>query len=171
MLLLLLSTILLPFLSYDALSFRFEKLPVIPRRSSLIARSFILDKSNEDYQQRLHVENQRAPYDHPVEFSDKLINPMAVMSDGIPLRKNSLYRRIEETMEFAGFESPMHSSGRNTIIFLLVLYSIKILRNKFLLKVCTFITFYKTFHCKSRMAKLGLFSARFVFVLFSSSSR
>jgi hypothetical protein len=107
----------------------------------LIARSIFLDKSNEGYQQRPHVKKQRVSYDLPVEFSDKLIHPMVAMSDGIPLRKNSLYSRIEETMEFAGFESPMHSSGRNTIIFLLVLYSIKILRNKFLLKVCAFITF------------------------------
>jgi hypothetical protein len=131
------SVILFPFLIYTAASFRFAPLPLIQRRSRFTANSFILNHSIDSYKQQLQF--QKNVQKQGGFISDDLLSPpKECVSDttSIIAKRDSLYSRIEETMKFAGFESPMHSSGKNTILILLLLYGIKIFRNKFLLKVC-----------------------------------
>lgn len=122
--------ILFPFLIHNAASFRFSPLPLIQRRSSILpANSFL---ASDSYKQQSQFQKQGG------WNNEELMSPPmeSVSGTNIIAKADSLYSRIEETMKFAGFESPMHSSGKNTILILLLLYGIKIFRNKFLLKVC-----------------------------------
>ena len=134
------------FIICDALSFSFSPIPLAKSRSSLAVRSFILEPSENGSstrcKKRFHLPSRDDVVEHQAlcDFAtnNRIINSKV---DGGIIKKYDLFSRIEETMEFAGFESSLRAGGKETFFALIILYGIKIFRNKYLLKVCKAIVF------------------------------
>lgn len=127
------------FIISDALSFSFSPIPLAKSRSSLTVRSFILEPSENGSSTCRKKRFPLPPRDNVVEHqalcdlatNNRIINSV---EDGGIIKKHNLFSRIEETMEFAGFESPLRAGGKETFFALIILYGIKLFRNKYLLK-------------------------------------